>query len=187
MWEAGEVPLETTSNGRWERKVAFKVGTFLNYRFTLGSWDSEALLQDGTVPLNHMLKVRGDTTVMIQVARWKQVDSQPKKASSEPCSVTFRVIPGTIPPDAEIYIVGNHYALGERQPGAVLLQSGTESVAKIGFNKLIEVVLRGKKSFMVISSAGRFFLIGASQVIQDLGKTVTVFRYYAGKIADLYP
>ena len=38
-----------------------------------------------------------------------------------------------------------------------------------------------------VSSAGRFFLIGASQVIQDLGKTVTVFRYYAGKIAELYP
>jgi predicted regulator of Ras-like GTPase activity (Roadblock/LC7/MglB family) len=71
--------------------------------------------------------------------------------------------------------------------GAVLLQSGEESVSKIGYNKLIEVVLRGKKSFMVISSAGRFFLIGASQVIQDLGKTVTVFRYYAGKIAELYP
>lgn len=71
--------------------------------------------------------------------------------------------------------------------GAVLLQSGEESVSKIGYNKLIEVVLRSKKSFMVISSAGRFFLIGASQVIQDLGKTVTVFRYYAGKIAELYP
>ena len=43
--------------------------------------------------------------------------------------------------------------------GAVLLQSGEESINKIGFNKLIEVVLRGKKSFMVISSAGRFFFI----------------------------
>ena len=71
--------------------------------------------------------------------------------------------------------------------GAVLLQSGEESVKKIGFNQLIEVVLRGKKSFMVISSAGRFFLIGASKVIKDLGKTVTVFRYYAGNIAELYP
>ncbi len=71
--------------------------------------------------------------------------------------------------------------------GAVLLQSGEESITKIGFNKLIEVVLRGKKSFMVISSAGRFFLIGASRVIKDLGKTVTVFRYYAGKIAEIYP
>ncbi|MHA1521555.1 MAG: hypothetical protein ACTSVZ_09875 [Promethearchaeota archaeon] len=71
--------------------------------------------------------------------------------------------------------------------GAVLLQSGSDSVAKIGFNKLIEVVLRGTKSFMVISAAGRFFLIGASRSIRDLGKTVAVFRFYAGKISETYP
>ena len=71
--------------------------------------------------------------------------------------------------------------------GAVLLRNGEESVDKIGFNQLVEVVLRGKKSFMVISAAGRFFLIGASRTIKDLGKTVTVFRFYAGKIADIYP
>jgi predicted regulator of Ras-like GTPase activity (Roadblock/LC7/MglB family) len=70
---------------------------------------------------------------------------------------------------------------------AVLLQSGTDSVEKIGYNKLIEVVLRGIHSFMVISSAGRFFLIGASRNIKDLGKTVTVFRYYANKIGESYP
>lgn len=71
--------------------------------------------------------------------------------------------------------------------GAVLLQSGLDSVVKIGYNKLLEVVLRGKQSFMVISSAGRFFLIGASRSLKDLGKDVTVFRYYAQKIAEAYP
>ncbi|MHA1584652.1 MAG: roadblock/LC7 domain-containing protein [Promethearchaeota archaeon] len=71
--------------------------------------------------------------------------------------------------------------------GAVLLQSAEDSVKKIGYNRLIEIVLRGTHSFMVISSAGRFFLIGASRSIKDLGKTVTVFRYYAKKIAEIYP
>ena len=71
--------------------------------------------------------------------------------------------------------------------GAVLLQAGNDSVEKIGYNNLVEVVLRGKKSFMVLSSAGRFFLIGASRTVRELGKTVTVFRYYAGKIAESYP
>ncbi|UYP47900.1 hypothetical protein NEF87_004185 [Candidatus Lokiarchaeum ossiferum] len=70
--------------------------------------------------------------------------------------------------------------------GAVLLQSGNDSVTKIGYNKLIEVVLRGKKSFLVVSAAGRFFLIGASRSIRDLGKTVTVFRYYSKKIGETY-
>ena len=71
--------------------------------------------------------------------------------------------------------------------GAVLLQSGMDSVEKIGYNRLIEVVLRGIKSYMVLSSAGRFFLIGASRNVRDLGKTVTVFRYYASKIGESYP
>jgi predicted regulator of Ras-like GTPase activity (Roadblock/LC7/MglB family) len=70
---------------------------------------------------------------------------------------------------------------------AVLLQSGFDSITRIGYNKLLEVVLRGKNGFLVISAAGRFFLIGASRNIRDLGKIVTVFRYYAGKIAETYP
>ena len=71
--------------------------------------------------------------------------------------------------------------------GSVILQSGKDSIAKVGYSDLVEVVLRGINSFMVISSAGRFFLIGASRTIKELGKTVTVFRYYAGKISEQFP
>jgi predicted regulator of Ras-like GTPase activity (Roadblock/LC7/MglB family) len=71
--------------------------------------------------------------------------------------------------------------------GAVLIQAGMDSVQKIGYTKLLEVVLRGKKSFMVLSAAGRFFLIGASSSLKDLSKDVTVFRFYAQKIGEAYP
>jgi len=70
---------------------------------------------------------------------------------------------------------------------AVILQSGVEAVRKLGYDYLMEVVVRGKKSFLVLASAGRFFLIGASRDIKDLGKIVSVFRYYAKKIAEYYP
>ena len=70
---------------------------------------------------------------------------------------------------------------------AVILQAGRDSVSKLGFNQLLEVVLRGKQSFMVVSYAGRFFLVGASTALKQLGKVVAVFRYYAKKIADSYP
>jgi hypothetical protein len=49
------------------------------------------------------------------------------------------------------------------------------------------VVLRGDKSFIILSGAGRFFLMGGSRKIEDLGKIVTVFRYYAGEISKRYP
>ncbi|MHA1792986.1 MAG: roadblock/LC7 domain-containing protein [Promethearchaeota archaeon] len=70
---------------------------------------------------------------------------------------------------------------------AVLLQAGEQAVDKIGYKKTLEVVLRGGNSFLVLSAAGRFFLIGASTALKEMGKVVSVFRYYAKEIAKAYP
>jgi predicted regulator of Ras-like GTPase activity (Roadblock/LC7/MglB family) len=70
---------------------------------------------------------------------------------------------------------------------AVVMQSGYDAIQSLGYNNLLEVVLRGEKSFIILSGAGRFFLMGASRKIEDLGKIVTVFRYYSGEIAKRYP
>jgi predicted regulator of Ras-like GTPase activity (Roadblock/LC7/MglB family) len=70
---------------------------------------------------------------------------------------------------------------------AVVMQSGHDSIDSLGYTNLLEVVLRGEDAFIILSAAGRFFLMGASRKIEDLGKIVTVFRYYAGEIAKRYP
>jgi predicted regulator of Ras-like GTPase activity (Roadblock/LC7/MglB family) len=70
---------------------------------------------------------------------------------------------------------------------AVVMQSGYDAIESLGYNNLLEVVLRGEKSFIILSGAGRFFLMGGSRKIEDLGKIVTVFRYYAGEILKRYP
>lgn len=70
---------------------------------------------------------------------------------------------------------------------AVVMQSGTDAVNTLGYHNLLEVVLRGEDAFIILSAAGRFFLMGASREIADLGKIVTVFRYYAGEIGKRYP
>jgi predicted regulator of Ras-like GTPase activity (Roadblock/LC7/MglB family) len=70
---------------------------------------------------------------------------------------------------------------------AVILQAGVDSVEKLGFDQLLEVVIRGSVSFMVVSSAGRFFVVGASRNVKELAKIVAVFRFYAGKIGERYP
>jgi predicted regulator of Ras-like GTPase activity (Roadblock/LC7/MglB family) len=70
---------------------------------------------------------------------------------------------------------------------AVILQAGYDAVNKLGYRNLLEVVLRGTTAFLLLAAAGRFFLIGASREIKDLGKTVAVFRHYAGEIAKSYP
>jgi len=70
---------------------------------------------------------------------------------------------------------------------AVVMQSGHDAIESLGFNNLLEVVLRGTSAFIILSGAGRFFLMGASRNIDDLGKIVTVFRYYASEIGKRYP
>jgi len=70
---------------------------------------------------------------------------------------------------------------------AVVVQSGTDAVATLGFTNMLEVVLRGDNGFIILSAAGRFFLMGASRQTADLGKVVKIFRYYAGEINKRYP
>ena len=70
---------------------------------------------------------------------------------------------------------------------AVVMQSGQDSIDALGYQNLLEVVLRGASAFIILSAAGRFFLMGASRKTEDLGKIVSVFRYYAKEIGVRYP
>ena len=70
---------------------------------------------------------------------------------------------------------------------AVVMKSGNDAIDTLGYNHLLEIVLRGADAFIILSAAGRFFLLGASRTIADLGKVVTVFRYYASEIGKRYP
>lgn len=70
---------------------------------------------------------------------------------------------------------------------AVVMKSGKDAIDTLGYTHLLEIVLRGADAFIILSAAGRFFLLGASRTIADLGKVVTVFRYYASEIGKRYP
>ncbi|MFX1259905.1 MAG: hypothetical protein ACFFAN_18805, partial [Promethearchaeota archaeon] len=70
---------------------------------------------------------------------------------------------------------------------AVVMKSGVDAINVLGYHDLLEVVLRGQDAFIILSAAGRFFLMGASRKIGDLGKVVTVFRYYSSEIGKRYP
>ena len=70
---------------------------------------------------------------------------------------------------------------------AVVVQSGSDAISSLGFNNMLEIILRGDNGFIILSVAGRFFLMGASREIADLGKIVKVFRYYSQEISKRYP
>ncbi len=62
-----------TGEGR-ERRAAVRVppGTTFEYKFTLGSWDREALAPSGAVPANHQLLVSGDVEVSHDIPAFKK-------------------------------------------------------------------------------------------------------------------
>jgi predicted regulator of Ras-like GTPase activity (Roadblock/LC7/MglB family) len=70
---------------------------------------------------------------------------------------------------------------------AVVMQSGNDAIGALGYKNMLEVVLRGDNGFIILSAAGRFFLMGASRQIEDLGKLVKIFRYYSQEISKRYP
>ncbi|MFW9784735.1 MAG: roadblock/LC7 domain-containing protein [Candidatus Heimdallarchaeota archaeon] len=70
---------------------------------------------------------------------------------------------------------------------AVVVQSGDDAVNSLGYKNMLEVILRGDNGFIILSAAGRFFLMGASRQIGELGKVVKIFRYYSGEINKRYP
>ncbi len=70
---------------------------------------------------------------------------------------------------------------------AVVVQSGADALETLGYKNMLEIVLRGDKGFIILSTAGRFFLMGASRHMPDLGKVVKIFRYYSSEIQKRYP
>jgi predicted alpha/beta superfamily hydrolase len=70
-WNAGAVALEKQSDGSWRRTFTFPAGAKLEYKLTRGSWTTEAVGAEGSVPGNLTLNVASNQTVTIAVANWK--------------------------------------------------------------------------------------------------------------------
>ena len=70
---------------------------------------------------------------------------------------------------------------------AVVVQSGKDAISSLGYKNMLEVILRGDNGFIILSAAGRFFLLGASRQNTELGKIVKVFRYYSQEIGVRFP
>ncbi len=70
-WRADGLVLTGEGRERFVRLTA-PPETSLEYKFTLGSWDREALTAAGTVPPNHQLVLSRDTVIVHEVAGFKR-------------------------------------------------------------------------------------------------------------------
>jgi len=76
-WHPGAAALEKQPDGSWRRTFEFSAGTHLEYKFTKGTWQTEALDSSGNTPPNHILDVKNDTTLVFKIAGWKEETGEP--------------------------------------------------------------------------------------------------------------
>jgi enterochelin esterase-like enzyme len=69
-WNPRHASLHRNGNS-WTGQFAFPAGTSLEFKFTKGSWESEALNDEKRVPGNNMLTLQRDTLVQYHIPFWK--------------------------------------------------------------------------------------------------------------------
>ena len=70
-WNPGKIILEYNGTKIWSRKFEIAKGTRLEYKFTKGSWATEALGSDSSVPQNSVFVANRDTTVSVTIFNWR--------------------------------------------------------------------------------------------------------------------
>lgn len=87
-WNPASVELEKVDNKTWQKSFSFPINTALEFKFTKGSWATEALTNNKTVPSNYILKVERDTAFQAEINYWKE--------TTEPVKVFKGQITGTV-------------------------------------------------------------------------------------------
>jgi predicted alpha/beta superfamily hydrolase len=75
-WNPSAVKLEKIDDSTWVKNFNFIIGKNIEYKFTKGSWELEALNDDCSTPSNSVLNVTRDTAVSIKISKWKNKDSK---------------------------------------------------------------------------------------------------------------
>jgi enterochelin esterase-like enzyme len=97
-WKPDALAMDGVGRERVARVTAPE-GTAFEYKFTLGSWDREALGPSGTVPPNHRLLIDGDVEVTHEVSEFKK-DPKEYIADWEGSGVVGRLVYWTDVPSA---------------------------------------------------------------------------------------
>jgi len=69
-WQPDSVGLIQTEKGKWSKSFSFTKGKKLEFKFTRGSWENEALNDDGSTPVNYTIDVSTDTSVTYNIKLW---------------------------------------------------------------------------------------------------------------------
>ena len=69
-WNPGKVGLQKLSDSVWMSQIKIEEGYNLEFKITRGGWNTQAIYDDGKVPANSRLIVKGDTEIVLRPRSW---------------------------------------------------------------------------------------------------------------------
>ena len=72
-WRPDGLPLTQAEKGVWEAEFFARRGERIEFKVTLGTWDTEALYDVSVVPQNTVLVAATDTTVLMRPVSWRHL------------------------------------------------------------------------------------------------------------------
>ncbi|MEW6653129.1 MAG: alpha/beta hydrolase-fold protein, partial [Bacteroidota bacterium] len=70
-WQPNKILLSKSSKEIWSISIVVEKGTRLEYKFTKGSWATEALGSNSSIPQNSVLVANKDTTILATIFNWR--------------------------------------------------------------------------------------------------------------------
>lgn len=70
-WNPARIPMKKENDTTWFKKIYFFKGDTIRFKFTRGSWASEEITLDGSVPENYLRVIKEEENLTFNVARWR--------------------------------------------------------------------------------------------------------------------
>ncbi|MBZ0184372.1 MAG: hypothetical protein K8F60_18070 [Melioribacteraceae bacterium] len=75
-WNPSKINLNRTNDSTFSREFKFEKGSSIEFKFTRGSWNSEAVNENGIVPSNNIVMAFNDTSIVYEINYWKDQFAQ---------------------------------------------------------------------------------------------------------------
>ncbi len=71
-WNPGIISLNKLDDSTWSKVFVFPINSVLGFKFTKGTWEKEALDQNGKIPGNTVIFATKDTILRYRVTKWSE-------------------------------------------------------------------------------------------------------------------
>jgi predicted alpha/beta superfamily hydrolase len=85
-WQPDAIQLDKVEENKFSKTIFFPVHEEIEFKFTIGSWSTEEVTENGLVPANKKLYVSNDTSVTYIINRWRKPEE----------NISFGQITGTV-------------------------------------------------------------------------------------------